>query len=260
MIKPGYQTPVTLLMFLILFAIRIPIADIVVNFLQLFHLPVLPLIADNLNAMQNFTYYLWDRWSFLLATMLIVMNRSRLNAANIDRSFMIVFLIGVGIYCLNFLVPSGWIILSLLILLYVLYKKEGFQLDAASTNFWITVRLTLITFLLFVLVKNGALDYLMANGNLYRSINRTPFILVEELLFRGILWMFLKNLKLSEWIIVFVQAALFWLFHVYYVFTDPVHFWVTIPIISVALGVMTWYSRSITPALLAHFLYNAISS
>jgi len=259
MIKPTYQTPVTLFIVLILFVIRFPIADIVVNLLQLFHLPASPLIIDSLNAIQNSTYSLWDRWSFLLATMLIAMNRSSLNGANIDKAFMIAFLIGAVIYCLNFFVPSGWIILPLLVLMYMLYKKEGFQLDATTPNFWITVRLTLIIFLLFVFLKNGVLDYLMASGNLYRSINRTPFIIVEELLFRGFLWMFLKNLNLSESIIVFVQATLFWLFHVYYMFTDPVHFWVTIPIVSVALGVMTWYSRSLTPALLAHFLYNAIS-
>jgi membrane protease YdiL (CAAX protease family) len=84
-----------------------------------------------------------------------------------------------------------------------------------------------------------------------------PGIVVEEIMFRGMLWMLLKNLNFSEIKIVILQAILFWISHVY-AFNNLAFFWINAPMISILLGVIVWRSKSITPSTIAHILINML--
>jgi membrane protease YdiL (CAAX protease family) len=80
--------------------------------------------------------------------------------------------------------------------------------------------------------------------------------LIEEPLFRGFLWGYLRQLKWREgWIWLF-QAALFASAHAYFAKQFPLTFWVLIPAAGLLFGLLTWRSRSIAPAILAHALIN----
>jgi membrane protease YdiL (CAAX protease family) len=82
----------------------------------------------------------------------------------------------------------------------------------------------------------------------------------EEVIFRGALWVYLRSLGLSERTTFFVQAFLFWIAHPRFLFLgDWYSFWVAAPCIAILLGLLVWRSKSLTPSVLAHFLFNFIS-
>jgi membrane protease YdiL (CAAX protease family) len=78
----------------------------------------------------------------------------------------------------------------------------------------------------------------------------------EEPLFRGFLWGYLRHLKWKEHLIWSFQAVLFTVAHLYLAGQFPLTFWVFIPTAGLVFGLMTWRSRSIAPAMLAHAMIN----
>ena len=78
----------------------------------------------------------------------------------------------------------------------------------------------------------------------------------EEPLFRGFLWGYLRQLKWKESLIWIFQALLFTSAHVYLAHQFPVMFWFFIPAAGLLFGLLTWRSRSIAPAMLAHGMVN----
>jgi membrane protease YdiL (CAAX protease family) len=78
----------------------------------------------------------------------------------------------------------------------------------------------------------------------------------EEPLFRGFLWGQLRQRKWSEASILFFQAVLFTSAHVYFAEQYPLMFWVMIPSAALLFGLLSWRTRSITPAILAHGMIN----
>src|SRR5688500_9118112 len=91
----------------ILLAIRTPIADLTSNFLQLFHISILPSWMDGLRLINYWTFYLWERWSFVFVGIIIVVNRLDLRSLNIDEYFIGIFVGSGVIYCAYFFWPSG---------------------------------------------------------------------------------------------------------------------------------------------------------
>jgi membrane protease YdiL (CAAX protease family) len=82
------------------------------------------------------------------------------------------------------------------------------------------------------------------------------FVLYEELLFRGLLWMYLEKLKLSDLKILFVQALLFWIVHLNQM--SSASFWVLLPLLGLWLGFLVLRSKSLIPSISTHFVYNFI--
>ncbi len=78
----------------------------------------------------------------------------------------------------------------------------------------------------------------------------------EEPLFRGFLWGYLRQLKWKESLIWPFQALLFTSAHVYLAHQFPIMFWVFIPLAGLLFGLLTWRSRSIAAAILAHGMLN----
>ncbi|MCG2787342.1 MAG: CPBP family intramembrane metalloprotease [Anaerolineae bacterium] len=87
-----------------------------------------------------------------------------------------------------------------------------------------------------------------------------PVVFFEEFIFRGILWMALRKIKLSERWILLIQAALFGLAHYYFYFHYPVFLFVVIPISGILFGAMVYRTKSIFLSLIFHFLFNIISN
>jgi membrane protease YdiL (CAAX protease family) len=79
-------------------------------------------------------------------------------------------------------------------------------------------------------------------------------VLYEEILFRGVLWMILRDRGYSETKILVVQAALFWLAHLNLISRSS--FWVILPLFSLWLGFLVLRSKSLTPSTWVHFIYN----
>ena len=80
---------------------------------------------------------------------------------------------------------------------------------------------------------------------------------LEEPLFRGFLWGFLKERGWRDITICFFQAALFMLGHLYYLGPCNLVFFVGIPALGLVLGLLAWKSRSIGTSMLAHAFINS---
>jgi membrane protease YdiL (CAAX protease family) len=84
-------------------------------------------------------------------------------------------------------------------------------------------------------------------------------VILEEPVFRGFLWGFLRERGWNEKVIWLSQAALFWLAHLNYV-QRPYTFWLVIPLSGLVYGWLAWKSRSLAPSMLAHAAYNSLAA
>jgi membrane protease YdiL (CAAX protease family) len=148
--------------------------------------------------------------------------------------------------------------------------KSGSTPPPLSTRMLIWLSIGLIFGMVFSLAQNltvilPALSFLnqrLTNPALLQSsalmlLYHLGFAPVsEEPLFRGFLWGYLRQRKWRETSICLFQSGLFTLAHVYRASQDPLLFWVFIPLSGLLFGWLTWRSRSIAPAILAHGLIN----
>jgi membrane protease YdiL (CAAX protease family) len=81
--------------------------------------------------------------------------------------------------------------------------------------------------------------------------------LPEEILFRGLIWGYLKKEGWGENRIIWTQGILFWFLHFGKLFT-PFAFFVVIPVLTVIASQFTKRSRQIFPAVLSHTIMNTI--
>lgn len=81
--------------------------------------------------------------------------------------------------------------------------------------------------------------------------------ILEEPVFRGFLWGYLRGRDVSDTRIWLLQAGLFLLAHVRLVGRSTT-FWITVPAASLLFGLLAWKSRSVTPSLVAHAVYNSL--
>lgn len=82
---------------------------------------------------------------------------------------------------------------------------------------------------------------------------------LEEPLFRGFLWGYLKQARWRDSRIWLLQAGLFMLGHFYYFGRFWFSFWVIVPAGALFLGWLAWRSRSIAPGMLAHGVLNTFA-
>lgn len=82
---------------------------------------------------------------------------------------------------------------------------------------------------------------------------------MEEPLFRGFLWGSLRQAGIREGLIGVIQAALFWLGHIYY-FNTGINFWLVIPIGSLVLGLVILKTKSISYSMTTHALINSLGN
>ena len=77
----------------------------------------------------------------------------------------------------------------------------------------------------------------------------------EELVLRGALWGQLRRWNIDEVKIAWIQGVLTWLLHFWQI-TNPITFFLTIPIQTIILTLLVKYSKQIFPSILSHTLVN----
>jgi membrane protease YdiL (CAAX protease family) len=82
---------------------------------------------------------------------------------------------------------------------------------------------------------------------------------IEEILFRGFLWGYLKRAGWHENRIFWMQGTLFWFLHLSKIFT-PFTFFIIIPIIAMICSKLTLKSGQLYPAIIAHMIINILSA
>lgn len=82
---------------------------------------------------------------------------------------------------------------------------------------------------------------------------------IEEILFRGFLWGYLRKLKWSENKIFWTQGTLFWLIHLGAI-GSPLTFFLSIPIGTYIMSELTKRSGQVSPSIFFHLVVNTMIS
>jgi membrane protease YdiL (CAAX protease family) len=226
------------------------------NLAQFLGISVSPFWMEIIKPIHNLTNYLYFSWSFILVGLVIIINRDDLQRLNIDQAFVVLFAAGSIAYWRYYRWPSGWIALLVPVAIYILYKKQDFKFPRMEPIAGQTAGIVAMFFFLGLLLKHDSLSMRTTLALIHLFATGFPFLIVEEVTYRGLLWMFLAHLNWPAPRIVGLQAFLFWLFHATYMFTDPIFFWILVPIFSMILGLIVWRSKSITVSLFAHIFLN----
>src|SRR3990170_3037711 len=94
-----------ILMYLSLFTlliVRFPVGDFALNYSRLFNMNISPTWMEFFRSIQNSTYYFWERYSFVLIGIIILVTRNNLSKLNIDRGFLILFVVGGALFCWHY--------------------------------------------------------------------------------------------------------------------------------------------------------------
>lgn len=220
--------------------------------------------------------YIFYGGTYLMAAIMIFLKRDSLADYNIGLASLVIFMISpfVQLPCQYFAMetiqPDLWVRLAASVGLFMALLITRPKLRKRSFK-------ELLLWLIVAIVVGIGIGVLTGTISSLQTITRSPehpsallvinlfFIqlgnaaAMEEPLFRGFLWGFLKQLHWKDcWIWLF-QAALFWLGHIYYLGVANMSFWIIVPLGALILGLVVWRSKSIGTSMIVHGLFNSIS-
>ena len=219
-----------------------------------------PLIIQFLSRIAPFIAYIYITGAIIVLTFIILLNRENLQILNIDFIFILLLLFsGIMIFLQYNDSLMGWLSGAATILLLYTLLAGGLKLSRPNPN---ALRISLWViglFTLCILLLGNRLNISVVSQSMhYFYFDAFPNSVYEEIIYRGILWMFLLNLGLNGKKVLFIQAILFWVSHINYVIFDPLDFWVIVPISGFLFGFMVLRSKSLTPSTLTHILLNLL--
>lgn len=200
--------------------------------------------------------------SLPLISCVVFLNRSALDKLNMDRSFIVIFLFSevmviLESFVLNpivgFLALAAW-----LLILYGLLRNK-FAFGGSGVNLGWPYVLIAIVFAAVLLLISPTLNPPRIQQNiLYFFADAIPMSLMEEVVFRSMLWTLLRNLNWKEGAIFRAQTVIFWIAHFDRMVSNPLLFWVQLPIVSALLGYIVLRLKSIGPSTFVHVLLNLL--
>ena len=213
--------------------------------------------------------YWYNSVAFILTVFIIWLNRHRLSALNIDRPFVVALIIGGVFYALRPTpnnvgalvgITAGLVYWAYINNLFV-FKNPIIYPKGTGLLILLSTILALVPILVYKLTFKNHLTPPTFITTFFGVLqNYLALNVFEEVIFRGALWAYLRSLGLSERSAFFVQVLLFWIAHHRTLLLGELYFfWVAAPCIAVLLGLLSWRSKSLTPSLIGHFLYNFIS-
>ena len=200
--------------------------------------------------------------NYFLITLLIRINKPQLYLLNFDRNSMFFFVL-LGITYAVLLYQSVGIFLFLMVVYNrdLLSQNVAFAKTESSLKSILLGVLGVLTLLIYFWAQPDALRF-SGNVEIAGAILQAnaPVVFFEEFIFRGVLWMALRKINLSERWILMTQAALFGFAHYYFYFDYPVFLFVVIPISGILFGAMVYRTKSIFLSLVCHFLFNIVAN
>lgn len=216
--------------------------------------------------------------TFLITALLIFWERNYLSDFNFDSLALYIFIFTPFVEQIMrmLIIPYtpfennqiNWIymIISFLLLLtFVLTKTKIKQINLKSligVLIGILVGLVIGTMNGFLLqLQNNLRSDMQASFSIF-IINSLSQIqnaaLIEEPLFRGFLWGYLRKFGFDNYLILFIQTGLFVVGHTYYIGRYPISLLIVL-IGGLVLGIIAWKSRTIASSIFAHGLSNAVA-
>ncbi len=210
----------------------------------------------------------WYTYSFifvgyLLVSIVIWLNQYNLKSLNIDKPFIIIFILAGILISLYYLPPFWSGIAGLLtIITFGLLVSNKFGFGEVALDLWRTIPVFIIGLLPFAILfalmhplggnKGDSLGVALFFSNL-------PVVVIEEVVFRGLLWSYLRDQGFTDSKIIYAQAFLFWLAHLAQNWNQPFMLWFWTVWTAFWLGFLVKRSKSLTPSVIGHFLANLFS-
>lgn len=219
--------------------------------------------------------YIYEDGTYLITAILMILKHNSLSDYNIGFCSLIIFMVApfaelLSYYMMNAPLSDVWFRIGIsvcLLTVLLFYRPKLRKRSIKEILLWclIAVGVGICLGVFF-----GKMSNLQSGGGIYHpsifTITQSFFIqlsnaaVIEEPLFRGFLWGFLKKMRWKEhWIWLF-QAALFWLGHIFYLGVYNYSFWVSVPLGALILGLIAWRSRSIGTSMIVHGLSNALAN
>lgn len=221
--------------------------------------------------------YIFEDGTYLITAILIILKRDSLSDYHIGFYTIIIFMIApvaeLFAECLeiNTVQPDLWfrVLVSVcLLILLLFYRPKLRKRSVKEALLW-----SLIAVVAGICLGGFSGKILSFQGGgifTYRPsaliIINSFFIqlgnaaVIEEPLFRGFLWGFLKKLNWKDcWIWLF-QAVLFWLGHIFDLGVLNYSFFVIVPLGALIFGLIAWRSRSIGASMIVHGLSNSLAN
>ena len=211
--------------------------------------------------------YWYNSLSYILTAIIIWLNKHRLASINVDKPFVYAVILSGAIYALHPSPNNIGVLVGItagLIYWANINNMLEFKKHASYSKYvWLLLSACVLLPLVqirFVFLNEKALLNVQIFFTAFLASLQGGLILnvFEELIFRGALWAYLQSLGLSEQASFYAQAFLFWIAHYKFLGVNPSVFWVATPLITILLGLLAWRSKSLTPSLIGHFLYNFI--
>jgi membrane protease YdiL (CAAX protease family) len=201
---------------------------------------------------------------FLLILLALWINKSRLHELNLDQTAYVLLLIAVVLLGWHF-VPFvfGAFLLAAVAAIIIVGRNESFQFShptLLSGRAITALILVLLPIIPPILLSSNSGASLQNFSVIQLALQKANFfgVYFEEFLFRGMLWAYLRSRSLRTVHVIAIQALLFWLAHISSGIDKWIFFWVTLPFISIMLGLLVHRSKSLAACVTTHFLYNCV--
>jgi membrane protease YdiL (CAAX protease family) len=190
---------------------------------------------------------------------MVLLNQRNLDELNIDKQSLKIFMVAGLLISLFYLPPYLGIITGLCtFIIFRVFLSNGFQFEIVKPSyqnvFLVFIAGLLPAIILFLLPHKASAP--LGEALLYASL---PDVVIEEIIFRGLLWAYLKKSNFEDSKILYIQAFLFWFGHVPTYWDNPFQLWFWTPAIALWLGLLVKRSKSITLSIAGHFLYNLLA-
>lgn len=206
--------------------------------------------------------------TYLVTAVFIVNYKNELCNYNITRSSVMVFLLA-PIFSIMTMEddPTGYLKSLISIVALIALNSKGYFKSSENKKFkFINIILVLISIGIFIFLQK----YILNKSIDVRAINLSEFMstfffqisfaaVSEEPLFRGLIMGELMKKDIHPFFIILIQGGIFWLSHIYYINTG-LNFWIIHPVVSILLGVVAYYGKSITNSMVLHGLLNTIGN
>lgn len=210
-------------------------------------------------------------FTHLVLAVLIILERDNLSEFNIDSFTIYIFIfasffrvregvIGENISLLLIAI-AGAVVAILLFRYKVIIQKTNFQwaLRGIGTGLLIII----LSFCLNLILPTSQIDVMILKDSVvFTSIKAMffvfPNVIMEEILFRGFLWGYLRKANWNDNKIAWFQGILFWALHSSRSIVTPISFLVIIPLLTFGVTKLLLKSQQTYPSILTHAIVNII--
>ena len=216
-------------------------------------------------SLPSWVPYWYAGIAYILTVVIVGLNRHRLTQLNIDRPFVVALILGGLLYMFHLGANIGIFVAITTGFVYWAYLNNHFLLKNTAQYppgtmllISILIPLPILPLMLYGYTTRILPNLQMIITSLFEA--QLGLVIFEEVLFRGALWAYLRDLGVKERTAFFLQAFLFWIAHSKFLFLESGYrFWVARPLVSLLLGFLAWRSKSLAPSTVGHFLYNFTS-